>query len=227
MELIYCVEDDTSIRDIEIYTLRSTGYEATGFENGKAFFEAIRTRMPDLVILDIMLPDISGMEILTRLKKDPATLHLPVILASAKGTEFDKISGLDTGADDYLAKPFGMMEMVSRIKAVLRRSGKGGKDTLASGGIMVDTGAHEVTAGGEPVVLTLKEYELLCCLMKNPETVFTRDDLLTRVWGISSYSETRTVDAHIKTLRQKLGEKGALIETVRGVGYKFHEQNDI
>ena len=171
-----------------------------------------------------MLPDMDGVTILRKLRQISS---VPVIMATAKGSEYDKVESLDLGADDYLVKPFGMMEMVSRIKAVLRRSGKGGKDTLASGGIMVDTGAHEVTAGGEPVVLTLKEYELLCCLMKNPETVFTRDDLLTRVWGISSYSETRTVDAHIKTLRQKLGEKGALIETVRGVGYKFHEQNDI
>ena len=211
--MIICVEDDDSIRSLELYTLKNVGFEAIGCPDGC-----------DLVILDIMLPDMDGVTILRKLRQISS---VPVIMATAKGSEYDKVESLDLGADDYLVKPFGMMEMVSRIKAVLRRSGKGGKDTLASGGITVDTGAHEVTAGGEPVVLTLKEYELLCCLMKNPETVFTRDDLLTRVWGISSYSETRTVDAHIKTLRQKLGEKGALIETVRGVGYKFHEQNDI
>ena len=222
--MIICVEDDDSIRSLELYTLKNVGFEAVGCHDGATFFEEFRKTRCDLVILDIMLPDMDGVTILRKLRQISS---VPVIMATAKGSEYDKVESLDLGADDYLVKPFGMMEMVSRIKAVLRRSGKGGKDTLASGGITVDTGAHEVTAGGEPVVLTLKEYELLCCLMKNPETVFTRDDLLTRVWGISSYSETRTVDAHIKTLRQKLGEKGALIETVRGVGYKFHEQNDI
>lgn len=222
--MIICVEDDDSIRSLELYTLKNVGFEAVGCHDGATFFEEFRKTHCDLVILDIMLPDMDGVTILRKLRQISS---VPVIMATAKGSEYDKVESLDLGADDYLVKPFGMMEMVSRIKAVLRRSGKGGKDTLASGGITVDTGAHEVTAGGEPVVLTLKEYELLCCLMKNPETVFTRDDLLTRVWGISSYSETRTVDAHIKTLRQKLGEKGALIETVRGVGYKFHEQNDI
>lgn len=222
--MIICVEDDDSIRSLELYTLKNVGFEAVGCPDGATFFEEFRKTRCDLVILDIMLPDMDGVTILRKLRQISS---VPVIMATAKGSEYDKVESLDLGADDYLVKPFGMMEMVSRIKAVLRRSGKGGKDTLASGGITVDTGAHEVTAGGEPVVLTLKEYELLCCLMKNPETVFTRDELLTRVWGISSYSETRTVDAHIKTLRQKLGEKGALIETVRGVGYKFHEQNDI
>ena len=178
MELIYCVEDDTSIRDIEIYTLRSTGYEATGFENGKAFFEAIRTRMPDLVILDIMLPDISGMEILTRLRKDPATLHLPVILASAKGTEFDKISGLDTGADDYLAKPFGMMEMVSRVRAVLRRSKPRTETLIRAGNIVINDATHEVIVNEESIELTLKEYSILKLLISSPHIVLDRKSVV-------------------------------------------------
>ena len=226
MALIYCVEDDTSIRDIEIYTLQSTGYEAVGFENGKDFFAQIHKRVPDLVILDIMLPDISGMEILAKLKKDPSTMNLPVILASAKGTEFDKITGLDTGADDYLAKPFGMMELISRIKAVLRRSQKGSnelQDIIKVGDIEIDTKKHEVTAAGEIVNLTLKEYELLKRLMKNSNIVMTRDLLLEEIWGYDFDGETRTVDVHVRTLRQKLGKSGERIETVRGVGYRMRE----
>ena len=226
MELIYCVEDDTSIRDIEIYTLRSTGYEAIGFENGKAFFEAIRTRMPDLVILDIMLPDISGMEIVTRLRKDPATLHLPVILASAKGTEFDKISGLDTGADDYLAKPFGMMEMVSRVRAVLRRSKPRTETLIRAGNIVINDATHEVIVNEESIELTLKEYSILKLLISNPHIVFTRDRLLNEIWGMDYDGETRTVDVHIRTLRTKLKEAGSCIETIRGVGYRYKDNHE-
>lgn len=223
MELIYCVEDDTSIRDIEIYTLRSTGYEAMGFENGKEFFEALHTRMPDLVILDIMLPDISGMEILTRLKKDPSTMHLPVILASAKGTEFDKISGLDTGADDYLAKPFGMMEMVSRVRAVLRRAKPKNESIITAGSITINDATHEVRVNEESVDLTLKEYSVLKLLISHPHIVFTRDRLLNEIWGMDYDGETRTVDVHIRTLRTKLKEAGSCIETIRGVGYRYKE----
>ena len=223
MELIYCVEDDTSIRDIEIYTLRSTGYEAMGFENGKEFFEALHTRMPDLVILDIMLPDISGMEILTRLKKDPSTMHLPVILASAKGTEFDKISGLDTGADDYLAKPFGMMEMVSRVRAVLRRAKPKNESIITAGSITINDATHEVRVNEESVDLTLKEYSVLKLLISHPHIVFTRDRLLNEIWGMDYDGETRTVDVHIRTLRTKLKEAGSCIETIRGVGYRYTE----
>ena len=223
MELIYCVEDDTSIRDIEIYTLRSTGYEAMGFENGKEFFEALHTRMPDLVILDIMLPDISGMEILTRLKKDPSTMHLPVILASAKGTEFDKISGLDTGADDYLAKPFGMMEMVSRVRAVLRRAKPKNESIITAGSITINDATHEVRVNEESVDLTLKEYSVLKLLISHPHIVFTRDRLLNEIWGMDYDGETITVDVHIRTLRTKLKEAGSCIETIRGVGYRYKE----
>ena len=226
MELIYCVEDDTSIRDIEIYTLRSTGYEAMGFENGKEFFEALHTRMPDLVILDIMLPDISGMEILTRLKKDPSTMHLPVILASAKGTEFDKISGLDTGADDYLTKPFGMMEMVSRVRAVLRRAKPKNESMITAGNIVMNDATHEVRVNNESVELTLKEYSVLKLLISHPHIVFTRDRLLNEIWGMDYDGETRTVDVHIRTLRPKLKEAGSCIETIRGVGYRYKENHE-
>ena len=221
MALIYCVEDDTSIRDIEIYTLQSTGYEAVGFENGKDFFVQIHKRVPDLVILDIMLPDISGMEILAKLKKDPSTMNLPVILASAKGTEFDKITGLDTGADDYLAKPFGMMEMVSRVRAVLRRSTPKTQTLITAGSITINDATHEVRVNGEYVELTLKEYSVLKMLISHPHIVFTRDRLLNEIWGMDYDGETRTVDVHIRTLRTKLKEAGSCIETIRGVGYRY------
>lgn len=221
MALIYCVEDDTSIRDIEIYTLQSTGYEAVGFENGKDFFAQIHKQVPDLVILDIMLPDISGMEILAKLKKDPSTMNLPVILASAKGTEFDKITGLDTGADDYLAKPFGMMEMVSRVRAVLRRSTPKTQTLITAGSITINDATHEVRVNGEYVELTLKEYSVLKMLISHPHIVFTRDRLLNEIWGMDYDGETRTVDVHIRTLRTKLKEAGSCIETIRGVGYRY------
>lgn len=221
MALIYCVEDDTSIRDIEIYTLQSTGYEAVGFENGKDFFAQIHKQVPDLVILDIMLPDISGMEILAKLKKDPSTMNLPVILASAKGTEFDKITGLDTGADDYLAKPFGMMEMVSRVRAVLRRSTPKTQTLITAGSVTINDATHEVRVNGEYVELTLKEYSVLKMLISHPHIVFTRDRLLNEIWGMDYDGETRTVDVHIRTLRTKLKEAGSCIETIRGVGYRY------
>lgn len=223
MAKIYCVEDDTSIREIEIYTLNSTGFEAIGFENGKDFFEAVRKQLPDLILLDIMLPDVSGMDILSSLKKDPSTKDIPVILASAKGTEFDKINGLDTGADDYLAKPFGMMEMVSRVRAVLRRSSPKTSSVLKTKEITLNDETHVVEVNGENVELTLKEYSVLKMLMSHPGIVFSRDRLLNEIWGMDYDGETRTVDVHIRTLRTKLKEAGNCIDTVRGVGYRYKE----
>lgn len=222
--MIYCVEDDSSIREIEIYTLQSTGFEARGFETAGGFFKALQKEKPELVILDIMLPDMEGTEVLKQLKKDVSTKDIPVILASAKGTEYDKVKGLDTGADDYLAKPFGMMEMVSRVRAVLRRTQKPKSDVLEHNGIRIDHGKHEVTVNGKMIDLTLKEYEVLALLMSRPGIVFTRDQLLSKVWEEEYTTETRTVDVHIRTLRQKLQEEGAHIDTIRGVGYRYKEE---
>ena len=220
--MIYCVEDDDSIRDIEIYTLQSTGFEAKGFPDGETFFAALSKALPELVVLDVMLPGMDGVEILKRLKDAPATRALPVIMATAKGAEYDKVKSLDLGADDYLVKPFGMMEMVSRIKAVLRRSApKDQPHTLAAGALLVNLDEHSVAVGGRRVVLTLKEYELLRMLLAHPGMVFTRDQILSGVWGMDYDGETRTVDVHVRTLRQKLGDAGDLIETVRGVGYRL------
>lgn len=221
--MIYCVEDDSSIREIEIYTLQSTGFEARGFETAGDFFKALQKEKPELVILDIMLPDMEGTEVLRQLKKDISAKEIPVILASAKGTEYDKVKGLDTGADDYLAKPFGMMEMVSRVRAVLRRTQKPKSNVLEHNGIRIDHGKHEVTVNGKMIDLTLKEYEVLALLMSRPGIVFTRDQLLSKVWEEEYTTETRTVDVHIRTLRQKLQEEGAHIDTVRGVGYRYKE----
>lgn len=221
--MIYCVEDDVSIREIEVYALRSTGFEAEGFADGKELAEALRQRLPELIILDIMLPGEDGLEILKRLRLNAATRNIPVIMATAKGEEYDKISGLDSGADDYLAKPFGMMEMVSRVRAVLRRSGSHEPRgfVLTMGGLTLDAVRHMVSVDGEPVSLTLKEFELLRALMEKPGTVFTRDRLLSEVWGEDYDGETRTVDVHVRTLRQKLGDCSGLIGTVRGVGYRM------
>lgn len=220
--MIYCVEDDASIRDIEIYTLNSTGLEAAGFADGEAFFAALGKRLPELVILDVMLPKMSGVEILNALKTDAATLQIPIIMATAKGAEYDKIQSLDLGADDYLVKPFGMMEMVSRVKAVLRRCApKESARLLSANGLKVNLSEHTVFVNGARVELTLKEYELLKLFLENPGIVFTRDQLLSDIWGIDYYGETRTVDVHIRTLRQKLGDACGVIETVRGVGYRL------
>ncbi len=221
MTMIYCVEDDKSIREIEMYTLQSTGFEAKGFEDGKSFFTALKDEQPDLILLDVMLPDEDGISILTKLKNKPEYMHIPVIIASAKGEEYDKIKGLDTGADDYLAKPFGMMEMVSRIKAVLRRVNKTTNNTLSSRNIEIDTDSHIVKVNGEVVELTLKEYELLKLFLSHPGIVYTRDTLLSEIWETEYYGETRTVDVHIRTLRAKLKEEGSHIQTVRGVGYRY------
>ncbi len=220
--MIYCVEDDASIRDIEVYSLQSTGYEAAGFADGGALFEALKLRLPELVMLDVMLPGEDGVAILKRLKSDAATRDIPVIMATAKGAEYDKIISLDLGADDYLVKPFGMMEMVSRVRAVLRRAApKQVLGALEMGGLTLSLCEHTVTAEGHRITLTLKEFELLRTLMSRPGMVFTRDRLLSDIWGIDYDGETRTVDVHVRTLRQKLGGYGEWIETVRGVGYRM------
>ena len=224
--MIYCVEDDAAIRDIEVYALRSTGFEAEGLETGAELFAALKKRLPELIILDVMLPGEDGLEILRRLRLSAVTRNVPVIMATARGAEYDKITGLDSGADDSLVKPFGMMEMVSRVRAVLRRAGGEAKGSapLSLGGLTLDPASHTVTVKGGNVTLTLKEFELLRTLMAKPGVVFTRDRLLSEVWGTDYDGETRTVDVHIRTLRQKLGEAGALIGTVRGVGYRMEAQ---
>ncbi len=223
--MIYCVEDDDSIRELVVYTLDTTGLKARGFSDGREFMEALAFDTPELILLDIMLPGEDGLALLRRLKGSQKTRDIPVIMVTAKGAEYDKVIGLDSGADDYVTKPFGMMELVSRIKAVLRRSGRTQERTdLEAAGIRIDVKKHEVTVEGKPVVLTLKEFELLEHLMRNRNIVLTRDQLLEDIWGYDFDGETRTVDVHIRTLRQKLGEKGTIIETVRGVGYRIGEK---
>ncbi len=223
--MIFCVEDDISIRDLMIYALRTSGFEARGFNDGSELFEAMQTEdeNPQLIMLDIMLPGEDGMVILQKLKANPATRKIPVIMATAKGTEFDKVIGLDTGADDFLTKPFGMMEMIARVNAVLRRAGINEEEEaiIEIGELNLNIPARKVLVAGEEVVLTLKEFELLKLFMENPEHVFTRETLLSNIWGIDYVGETRTVDVHIGTLRTKLKECGRYIETVRGVGYKL------
>lgn len=220
--MIFCVEDDSGVRELMIYTLNSVGFEAKGFADGADFFNALEEEKPELVMLDIMLPGEDGIAILKRLRGMAVTKELPVIMATAKGTEYDKVIGLDLGADDYLVKPFGMMEMVSRVKAVLRRSRpKEDAQILRVGRLELNIGEHTVSTGGERIGLTLKEYELLWLLMDNSGRVFTRDQLLQSVWGAEYAGETRTVDVHIGTLRSKLGVCGEYIETVRGVGYRM------
>ena len=219
--MIYCVEDDDNIRELVIYTLETTGLKARGFAEGSAFMEALAFDTPELILLDIMLPGDDGLELLKKLKSSPKTKGIPVIMVTAKGTEYDKVIGLDSGADDYVTKPFGMMELVSRIKAVLRRSGKvEDRIDMEFSGVRMDIKKHEVTVDGKQVALTLKEFELLEKLMRNQGIVLTRDQLLTEIWGYDFDGETRTVDVHIRTLRQKLGAKGEIIQTVRGVGYR-------
>ena len=220
--MIYCVEDDISIRDLMIYTLKMAGFEAKGFSEAKSFYSALE-EAPELIILDIMLPGEDGISVLRRLRADSRFSSLPVIMATAKNSEYDKVVGLDLGADDYLSKPFGMLEMVSRIKAVLRRSAAkrpAGK-VLGIADIRIDTDKHTVTVSGREIALTLKEYDLLKLFLENPGRVFTREQLLSAVWGTDFIGETRTVDVHIGTLRTKLGSAGDNIRTVRGVGYKI------
>ena len=227
--MIYCVEDESSIRDLMLYTLKASGFDARGFESGSEFWPAIKEQMPSLIILDVMLPDEDGLTILKALRSSPVTMDIPVIMATAKDSEYDKVIGLDSGADDYLSKPFGMMEMVSRIKAVLRRAAPKQTKVLVCGGISLDKSRHSVSVYGTPVSLTLKEYELLKLFMENPDRVFSREVLLvfsrevllSEIWGNDFIGETRTVDVHIGTLRTKLAQTGNLIETVRGVGYRM------
>ncbi len=220
--MIFCVEDDSGIRDLMIYTLSAAGFETEGFADGKELNEAIKKKIPDLIMLDIMLPGEDGLSILKRIRNNSYTAGIPVIMATAKGTEYDKVIGLDCGADDYLAKPFGMMEMLSRVKAVLRRTApKNNQPMLTNGEISINTAEHTAEADGKRICLTLKEYELLQKFMENPGIVFSREQLLHSIWGAEYIGETRTVDVHIGTLRTKLGKCGDYIETVRGVGYRL------
>lgn len=223
--MIWCVDDDSTIRDIEVYALTQTGFSAKGFTDGLSMLEALKSEKPDLIVLDIMLPGMDGVDVLKEIRQNPETKKIPVIMATAKGTEMDKIQGLDTGADDYLVKPFGVMEMVSRIKAVLRRCEPEEKDdSVTVGNITLKDSAHLVSVSGESIILTFKEYEILKLFMKNPGYVFSRDKLMSSVWGVDYMGESRTVDMHIKTLRQKLGNAASQIETVIGVGYKMEDK---
>ena len=222
--MIYLLEDDDSIRDFVIYTLNSQGMEARGFPLPSLFWQAVGEQMPALVLLDIMLPEEDGLSVLKKLRATPRTAKLPVIMLTAKGTEYDKVVGLDGGADDYVAKPFGMMELLARVKALLRRSGRQAGAVLpelAFAGLRLSPGARTVTADGVPVALTKKEFDLLALLMEQPGRAFTRDALLEQVWGYDYEGGTRTVDVHVQTLRQKLGDCGRHIETLRGVGYRL------
>ena len=226
--MIYCVEDDDDIRELMLYTLRTTGFEAQGFPNSELFWQAMEQVKPDLILLDIMLPGSDGLSSLEELRAKKGSESIPVIMATAKGTEFDKVKGLDMGADDYLVKPFGMMEMISRIKAVLRRTQSHVQEdkTLTIGSISLDVQNYTVKKDNKVIHLTLKEFELFALLMKNPNRVFTRQELLNQVWGEHFVGETRTVDVHIGTLRTKLGDASHLIKTIRGVGYRLEEEND-
>lgn len=221
--MIWCVEDDASIRDIEVYALSSTGFQARGFEDGTAFWQALEAGgRPELIVLDVMLPGVDGIELLRRLKADPALRDIPVVMATAKGAEYDKIQGLDLGADYYLTKPFGVMEFVSCVKAVLRRcQPQSAKRLLRLDGLEVNLDEHTVTADGKKIALTYKEFELLRLFLSHPGMAFTRDQLFNEIWGMDYCGETRTVDMHIRTLRQKLGAYGAWIQTVRNVGYRL------
>ena len=218
--MIYLLEDDESIRKFVIYALKQTGMEAVGFEFPSEFKKAVESRKPDLALLDIMLPEEDGISVLKWLRSRADTADLPVIMLTAKSSEYDKVEGLDSGADDYIAKPFGTMELISRIKALLRRT-KSADAEYSVGKLYVNPSKHIVTVGGESVSLTLKEFEMLCLMLKNRGMVFSRDRLLEEIWGYDYDGENRTVDVHIKTLRTKLRECGALVETVRGIGYKI------
>lgn len=224
--MIYYVEDDSNIRELVVYALGTTGIEAKGFAEAKSFWKAVAEEKPELILLDIMLSEQDGMNILKKLKSFPETKEIPVIMLTAKSTEYDKVQGLDSGADDYVAKPFGMMELISRIKAVLRRTQKNeDKSRYAVQNLAMNVKKHEVYVDGEKVTLTLKEFELLKRLIVSPEIVWSRDRLLEEIWGYDFGGETRTVDVHVRTLRQKLGSAGELIETVRGVGYRIGAAN--
>ena len=217
--MIYIVEDDRNIQEIELFALKNSGYAAEGFETARAFWQALESRLPELIMLDIMLEDEDGLQILKKLRMRADTRKIPVILVTAKSSEIDKVKGLDSGADDYISKPFGVMEMIARVKALLRRSGGGQENMLACGDVTLDKEKRMVYAHGEPVDLTYKEFELLRLLMKNHGIVISRDVIMERVWESSFEGESRTIDVHVRSLRQKLGESGALIKTIRNVGY--------
>lgn len=220
--MIYCLEDDADIRELELYTLNSMNFKAEGFADAQSFFQAIAKELPELVVLDVMLPDMSGVDVLKKLRANPKTAKLPVIMATARGAEYEKIKALDLGADDYMTKPFSVMEMVARIKAILRRSNEGSdvKGEVKFGKIVINEVKHSVTADDKKLDLSLKEFELLLLLIKHPGRVYSRDELLNLIWGIDYDGENRTVDVHIRALRSKLGELETVIQTVRGIGYK-------
>lgn len=223
--MVWCVDDDSTIREIEVYTLEQTGFAARGFADGVSMLEALKDEIPELIILDIMMPELDGIEVLKKLRSEPLYKDIPVIMATAKGTEMDKIGGLNMGADDYLVKPFGVMEMVARVKAVLRRSVKTVEsDGITVGSITLKEKEHKVISDGEKVELTHKEFEILKLFMQNPNMVFSRDKLMSEIWGMNYIGETRTVDMHIKTLRHKLGSAGGQIKTVIGVGYRLEDE---
>ena len=225
--MVWCVDDDSTIREIEVYTLEQTGFAARGFADGVSMLEALKNEIPELIILDIMMPELDGIEVLKKLRSEPLYKDIPVIMATAKGTEMDKIGGLNMGADDYLVKPFGVMEMVARVKAVLRRSVKTVEsDGITVGSITLKEKEHKVISDGEKVELTHKEFEILKLFMQNPNMVFSRDKLMSEIWGMDYIGETRTVDMHIKTLRHKLGSAGGQIKTVIGVGYRLEDEAD-
>lgn len=219
--MIYLIEDDNNIRELILYTLNNYGLEAVGFETPSAFWPALKEHTPDLILLDIMLPEEDGISILKKLRANAITSLLPIMLLTAKTAEYDKVLGLDSGADDYITKPFGMMELVSRIKALLRRTRATQPDEYTYGNLTVNISRHTITANGRPVAATLKEFDLLCLLIRNPGVVFDRDQLLAQIWGYAFDGENRTVDVHVRTLRQKLGDCAGYIETVRGIGYKL------
>lgn len=223
--MIYCIEDDNGIRDLIVYTLTASGYEAKGFADSSEFWTAVKQEIPTLILLDVMLPNEDGISILKKIRSDKKTAEVPVIMETAKETEYDKVVALDLGADDYLTKPFGMMEMVSRVRAVLRRTSKEEKkQDLKLNELEINASRHIVYVNGKEVYLTLKEYDLLKLFMENIGRAFTRDQLLSSVWGTEYVGETRTVDVHIGTLRTKLGSAGDYIKTVRGVGYRMEEE---
>ncbi len=222
--MIYCVEDDDSIRQLEIYALKGAGLDVQGFCDAKGLWKALENKKPNLIILDIMLPDEDGISILSSLKSKVSTRNIPVLMASAKGTEYDKVLGLDSGADDYIAKPFGMMELVARAKALIRRSGTAEEEVLTVGAISINVVQHKVYVEKEEKTLTKKEFAVLQTLMAKPEQVFSRDVLLSRIWGYNFDGETRTVDVHMRTLRSKLGSAGDQLQTVRGMGYRVSSE---
>ena len=218
--MVYMLEDDANIRNFVLYALNNSGLEAKGFERPSEFWEALKEEEPSVLLLDIMLPDEDGLSVLAKLRANPEHSSLPVIMLTAKGTEYDKVIGLDSGADDYVAKPFGTMELISRIKALLRRTASNSTVEYSVGGLYVNTSKHIVKVNGEEVQLTYKEFELLCLLLENMGTVLSREKIISKVWGYDFDGESRTVDVHIRTLRLKLGDCGGMIETVRGIGYK-------